>query len=218
LNIVPSPIFFKSLLLATGNRGKYEEFLALLPNGLTGNLLFAPDVASSGALPGNVLPDVEETGTTYASNAVLKALAWAAASGLPCLADDSGIEVEALGWRPGLFSARAAAGTDADRNRWLLEQMAGRAEEERRARFVAAVALSIPDRWTLVCEGVCDGRLALTPDAGPGGFGYDPLFIPDGYDRSFSALPAEVKNKISHRAEAVRALITFLSGPGALDP
>jgi XTP/dITP diphosphohydrolase len=205
------PVFFDSLLLATGNRGKYDEFLALLPNETAGKLLFAPDVAFPGGSP----PDVEEAGTTYASNAVLKAVAWAGATGLPCLADDSGIEVEALGWRPGLFSARAAPGTDADRNRWLLEQMADRTDD-RRARFVAAVALALPGRWTLVCEGVCDGRLALAPDmnagkGGPRGFGYDPLFIPDGHSRSFGALPSEVKNKISHRAEALRALLAILS-------
>ncbi|MDR1649063.1 MAG: non-canonical purine NTP pyrophosphatase [Synergistaceae bacterium] len=204
------PVLFESLLLATGNRGKYEEFLALLPGEVAGKLLFAPDIASSG-----VLPDVEETGTTYASNAVLKALAWAEASGFPCLADDSGIEVEALGWRPGLFSARAAPGTDADRNRWLLEQMAR--TDGRCARFVAAVALALPGRWTFVCEGVCNGRLGLdidTDEGGPRGFGYDPLFIPDGYDRSFGALPSELKNKISHRAEAVRALLAFLQSRG----
>ena len=204
------PVFFESLLIATSNRGKYEEFLALLPDEMTERLLFAPDAA----FPGGALPNVEETGTTYASNAVLKALAWAGASGLPCLADDSGIEVEALGWRPGLFSARIVPGTDADRNRWLLEQMA-RTEGKRRARFVAAVALSVPDQWTLVCEGVGGGRLGLDVDTSasgrdPRGFGYDPLFIPDGHDRSFGALPSEVKNKISHRAEAVRALLLLL--------
>ncbi|MDR2175423.1 MAG: non-canonical purine NTP pyrophosphatase, RdgB/HAM1 family [Synergistaceae bacterium] len=204
------PVFFDSLLLATGNRGKYEEFSALLPEEMTGRLLFAP-AAFPGGAPNGGAPNVEETGTTYASNAVLKALAWAEASGLPSLADDSGIEVEALGWRPGLFSARAAPGTDADRNRWLLERMAGRAEGERRARFVAAVALSVPGRWTLVCEGACNGRLALDAGMDGGhGFGYDPLFIPDGCDRSFGELPSEVKNKISHRAEAVRVLMALL--------
>jgi XTP/dITP diphosphohydrolase len=195
--------------MATGNRGKYEEFLALLPADVVGKLLFAPDAALPG---GGALPDVEETGTTYASNAVLKALAWAEASGLPCLADDSGIEVEALGWRPGIFSARAVAGTDADRNRWLLEQMAGQ-PNDRRARFVAAVALAVPGQWTLVCEGICNGCLGLDIDVdekGPRGFGYDPLFIPDGYDRSFGALSSELKNRISHRAEAVRALLSLL--------
>jgi XTP/dITP diphosphohydrolase len=204
-------VFFESLLLATGNRWKYEEFLALLPNGVVGELLFAPDIVYSDALP-----NVEETGTTYASNAVLKALAWAGASGLPCLADDSGIEVEALGWRPGLFSARAAPGTDADRNRWLLDQMAGRTDG-RRARFVAAVAFALPSQWTFVCEGVCNGRLGLAVDVdenGPRGFGYDPLFVPDGYDRSFGSLPSEIKNRISHRAEAMRTLLTLLQRKG----
>ncbi|GHS90694.1 non-canonical purine NTP pyrophosphatase [Synergistales bacterium] len=188
---------FDVLLLATTNRGKYREFADILTNRLTRELLFAPDASPL---------DVEENGATYASNAVLKAMAWAAASGLPALADDSGLEVEALAFRPGLFSARASPGTDSDRNRWLLSQMDGYAA--RRASFVADVALATPG-WTLVCEGVCDGRITRAP-TGEGGFGYDPLFVPDGFDLSFAGLPAEVKNKISHRAKAVEALLGIL--------
>ena len=190
----------ETLVLASGNRGKYAEFLALLPRGVTGKLLFAPDVAR--------VPEVEETGETYAMNAILKARAWALISGLPSLADDSGIEAEALGWRPGVRSARAVEGSDADRNRWLLSQMEG--QKNRRARFVAVVALSVPSSegellWTLAAEGVCEGHLAER-EAGTGGFGYDPLFIPDGYDVSFAELPLAVKNQISHRAKALQNL------------
>ncbi len=192
-------MFFESLLLATGNRHKYEEFLELLPHTAVKKLIFAPDFAPM---------DVEETGTTYAMNAYLKASAWADASKLPSLADDSGIELEALNWRPGVRSARIVEGTDCDRNRWLMSEMKGR--DDRRAHFVAAVALSIPGEWTLVCEGVCSGTLAERP-AGEHGFGYDPLFIPDGYGLSFSELPPSVKNTISHRAVAVRELLRNLS-------
>lgn len=196
-------MFFETLLLATGNRGKYEEFRAMLPDSFVGRLLFAPEV---GALV------VDETGDTYAVNAMLKARAWARASGLPSLADDSGLEVAALGWGPGVRSARIVEGTDEDRNRWLLGGMAGR--KDRRARFVAALALSIPGAWTLVCEGDCPGRLAEHP-SGEGGFGYDPLFLPDGFDVSFAALPAAVKNAISHRAAALRVLQELLSCEGS---
>jgi XTP/dITP diphosphohydrolase len=202
-------LFFGSLLLATGNRSKYEEFLKLLPTAVVGELLFAPDVMKRKAL-GSV--EVEETGKTYAMNAFLKARAWALASGLPCLGDDSGIEVEGLAWAPGIRSARIVEGSDADRNRWLLSQMEG--QNHRRARFVAALALAVPfssaeGEWTILCEGVCDGYLGRR-EAGGRGFGYDPLFIPDGYDVSFGELPSDVKNKISHRAKAVEALVDIL--------
>jgi XTP/dITP diphosphohydrolase len=161
-------------------------------------LVFAPD---------SIPLEVEETGTTYAMNAILKARAWALSSGLPSLADDSGIEVEALQWRPGVRSARIVEGDDAARNRWLLDQMRGR--NDRRAHFVAAVALVVPGEWTLVCEGVCDGR-AGEREAGENGFGYDPLFIPDGYDVTMAELPPVLKNRISHRARAVSVLLEIL--------
>lgn len=192
-------MFFETLLLATGNRGKYEEFRAMLPGALAERLLFAPEVGSL---------VVEETGDTYAVNAMLKARAWAQASGLPSLADDSGLEVAALGGAPGVRSARIVEGTDDDRNRWLLSRMEGR--QDRGARFVAALALSVPGEWTLVCEGDCPGRIAEFP-TGSGGFGYDPLFLPDGSDGSFADLPLNVKNAISHRAAALRALLEVFS-------
>lgn len=191
-------MFFETLLLATGNRGKYEEFRAMLPVSLAGRLLFAPEVGSL---------VVEETGDTYALNAVLKARAWSKASGLPSLADDSGLEVATLGWAPGVRSARIVEGKDEDRNRWLLSRMEGR--HDRRARFVAALALSIPGEWTLVCEGECPGRIAECP-TGAGGFGYDPLFLPDGFGESFAALSKDAKNAISHRAAALRKLLETL--------
>jgi XTP/dITP diphosphohydrolase len=226
------PLFLESLLLATGNRGKYEEFLELLPRHRVKELLFAPDWTRGRSF---TPPEVEETGTTYAANAFLKARTWACASGLPCLADDSGLEVEALSRGPGVRSARVVEGTDADRNRWLLSQLEqvergkkqGKKQGDpntqnnpnnRRARFVAAVALSVPfspDRgeWTLVCEGVCNGRLGML-ERGNGGFGYDPLFIPDGYDVSFGELPSAVKNKISHRAGALKNLLEIMNQAG----
>lgn len=202
---------FDRLLFASGNRNKYSEFIELLPRSAAKGLLFAPE------LPGGALtkiPEVEETGSTYVMNALLKALAWSEASGLPSIADDSGIEVEALGWKPGVRSARVLDGdgklltSDAERNRWLLARMENNAN--RRACFVAAVALSMPGEWALACEGVCEGRLA-TCESGANGFGYDPLFIPDGYDVPFGELSSSIKNSISHRAKAVTALFDILN-------
>ncbi len=191
-------MLFDKLLLATCNRGKYEEFKSLLPESFSSRLLFAPDVAPL---------EVEETGETYIMNALLKASAWASASGLPALADDSGLEVEALGFKPGVLSARIVEGSDEDRTRWLLSQMLGL--QNRRAHFVAALALSVPEKWSLVCEGSCSGVLSEQP-SGRNGFGYDPVFIPDGHAFSFADMPAETKNKISHRAVALRILMEIL--------
>ena len=208
MSISCGALIFDSLLLATGNRRKYDEFLDILPQCAVNNLIFAPLLPN-----GTKIPEVEETGSTYVMNALLKALAWSAASGLPCLADDSGLEVEALGWEPGVRSARVSDGerflsSDTERNQWLLARMDNKVD--RRARFVAAVALSMPGEWTLACEGTCDGQLA-TSGAGAHGFGYDPLFVPDGYDASFGELATSVKNRISHRAKAVTALFDILA-------
>lgn len=203
-----APIF-DSLLFASGNRHKYDEFLELLPGYAAKRLIFAPELPNLSRTP-----EVEETGETYMMNALLKAMAWSSASGLPSLADDSGLEVEALGWGPGVRSARVSDGerplsSDAERNKWLLGRMADKTG--RRASFVAVVAVSVPGEWALACEGICDGRLA-TRETGGHGFGYDPLFVPDGYDASFGELPPFVKNRISHRAKAVTALFDILRG------
>ena len=167
----------------------------MLPRSFVGELVFAPEFGSL---------VVEETGETYAENALLKARAWAHVSGLPSLADDSGLEVDALGGAPGIRSARAASGSDADRNAWLLSCLEGR--EDRAARFVAALALSFPERWTLICKGDCPGRIAEKP-SGSGGFGYDPLFLPHGSSVSFADIPQAEKNEISHRAVALRRML-----------
>ncbi|MCR5346524.1 MAG: RdgB/HAM1 family non-canonical purine NTP pyrophosphatase [Fretibacterium sp.] len=188
-------MFFERLVLATGNQGKYREFAALLPRSLVGELVFAPELSKL---------SVDETGATYTENALLKARAWASASGLPSLADDSGLEVAALDGAPGVHSARAVPGDDGARNAWLLSELGNR--EDRSARFVAALALVIPGGKEFICEGECPGRIAGAP-SGAGGFGYDPLFLPDGFDASFADIPPETKNAISHRAAAVRALL-----------
>jgi len=174
----------------------------LAPMGV--ELLFGLDLSG----PGDV-PVVEEDRGTYAGNAAVKALAWAMALGRSALADDSGLEVRALGWGPGVMSARVAP-DDRARVEWLLEKMKG--VPEREARFVAALALYEVERgrW-LLAEGFCYGRIALAP-SGRCGFGYDPLFIPRGYDETLAALGPEVKSRLSHRSVAAGALGRMLTG------
>ncbi len=183
------------LIVATRNRHKVAEIRAVLAiPGL--ELIAAAD------WPG--LPEVEETGLTFADNAILKAVAAARATGLWALADDSGLEVEALQNAPGVRSARFAGegADDAANNRKLLELMDG--VGDRRARFRCAIALADPSGAARTVDGVCPGKL-LTAARGAHGFGYDPLFVPDGGTLTFAELPAETKNRISHRALALAA-------------
>ena len=189
---------FERLVIATTNKGKYEEFSSLV-KGLADVIVFAPEIARL---------VVEETGRTYSQNALIKAQAWAQASGLPCLADDSGLEVNALGGAPGLYSARVVPGSDEDKVTWLLSRLEG--VDDRSARFAASVALCVPDEFTLITEGYCYGNITHSPK-GANGFGYDPVFMPKGYAQTFAELDADIKNSISHRTNAVRKLITALT-------
>jgi len=149
-------------------------------------------------------PEVVEDGATFEANAIHKAVAWARATGHWALADDSGLEVDVLCGEPGVRSARYA-GDDADdaaNIRKLLLELEG--ETDRQARFRCVLALASPDGQVRTVEGTCEGRIATEP-RGSGGFGYDPVFVPYGYDRTFAELPPEEKNKISHRARALQA-------------
>ena len=150
---------------------------------------------------------------TFAENAIAKAQFYSSATGLCALADDSGLEVAALGGAPGVFSARYAGAhaTDADRRLLLLSELAKTGDTDCRARFVAVVAIATPNGKVLnLSEGICEGTITHAP-RGTGGFGYDPLFIPDGYDQTFAELPDTIKNQISHRARALLGTRTFLS-------
>ncbi len=184
------------LLIATRNRHKFAEFLALLD--------LTPEAAQCAA-DRTDLPEVEEDGDTFAANAIRKATAWAIPLRTWVLADDSGLVVPALEGAPGVRSARFAGpgATDADNNRRLLDQM--RRETDRRAAFRCALALVSPEGDLRVIEGSCPGRL-LTEPRGHQGFGYDPLFVPDGFTQTFAEIEASAKNRISHRARALRAL------------
>jgi len=187
----------KRLLIATHNAGKLAEFAALLAP-------FGVAVVSAAALD---LPEPEETGASFADNARLKARAAARAANMPALADDSGLCVAALGGAPGIFSARYAAGDYPAAFANIITAAA--AADDWRARFVCALCHAMPDGRTATYIGQVDGVIARLP-AGAAGFGYDPIFIPNGYDKSFAELGATVKDQVSHRARAFTQLIAAL--------
>jgi XTP/dITP diphosphohydrolase len=190
------------LLLATNNAGKLSELQELLAG--------VPFELISPAQIGLKL-DVAETGRTYAANARLKALAFATASGLMTLADDSGLEVEALGGAPGLYSARYAGdgATDEQRVAYLLSKMRGVPPDKRGARFRCIMALAWPSDEVKLRSGSCRGFITKEP-IGINGFGYDPVFYFPKLGKTMAELTAEVKNSISHRARAARRVKTLL--------
>lgn len=150
--------------------------------------------------------EVEETGTTFEENAYLKAAAVTRATGQPAIADDSGLEVDALGGEPGVYSARYTGrheDTDEDRNNLVLEKLGDLPLEKRTARFVSAICCTFPNGDVLRARGTMEGRILFAP-RGKNGFGYDPLFLADGQERSNGELSAEEKNAISHRGNALR--------------
>ncbi|GAB7182926.1 RdgB/HAM1 family non-canonical purine NTP pyrophosphatase [Kitasatospora sp. Ki12] len=188
------------LILATRNQHKVAELRAILTDaGL--------DVELVGADAYPEIPDVPETGVTFAENALLKAHALARATGLPAVADDSGLCVDVLNGAPGIFSARWAGkhGDDRANLDLLLAQLSDIAEPHRGAHFFCAAALALPDGTERVVEGRLLGTLRTTP-AGDGGFGYDPILQPLGETRTCAELTAAEKNAISHRGQAFRAL------------
>jgi XTP/dITP diphosphohydrolase len=192
------------LVLATANAGKQREFAALLaPLGIELVLQSALGIDSAA-----------ETGTTFEANALLKARHAAARARLPALADDSGLEVDALDGRPGVWSARYAGATasDADNNARLLADLTGVPPERRSARYRCVLALvrSADDAAPLIASGSWQGRIA-TRAAGGGGFGYDPLFVPAGQVLTAAELPPAQKNTLSHRARALADLVAQLS-------
>lgn len=192
------------LVLATHNDHKVGELRAiLLAAGTVPGLL--PDEVVGAARFTDVQP--VEDGVTFEANALIKARALAAESGLPSVADDSGLAVDVLGGAPGIFSARWAGrhGDDRANLDLLLAQLGDIAPEHRRARFVCAAALVTPEGVEHVVRGELVGTL-LTAPRGDGGFGYDPILLPEGYDRSCAELSPEEKNAISHRGQAFRAL------------
>jgi XTP/dITP diphosphohydrolase len=191
------------VVLASANPGKQREFAALLgPRGF--ELVLQSELH---------IDSIAETGHSFEDNALLKARHAAALSGLPALADDSGLEVDALGGQPGVRSARFAGpgASDADNNRQLLLALAERPDAPRTARYRCVLALvrSADDPRPLLARGSWEGRIGYSP-AGSGGFGYDPYFIPDGFECTAAELSAVQKNALSHRGAALRELIARL--------
>jgi XTP/dITP diphosphohydrolase len=192
------------IVLATGNRDKVREFRGMLSrSGLDLSVLCLADFPS--------LPPVPENGKTFSENASRKALLTARATGKLALGDDSGIEVDALAGRPGIYSARFAGerATDKDNNDKLLALLRNVPERRRQARFVCLIALANPEKIIDIAEGSCAGTIVMKP-RGSGGFGYDPLFQPIEYQKTFAELPPDVKNRISHRARAFEKALMML--------
>ena len=190
------------LMLATRNPGKVREIVAIyarLELELR-SLIDYPEILQ-----------IREDGPTYADNAAAKARAAALRVGLVALADDSGIEVDALGGAPGVHSARflGASASDGERNARILFLLEGVPEERRTARYRAAVAVARPDGTVRIFDGICEGRVAVVP-RGTAGFGYDPIFMPEGSEQTIAEIPPEAKNRISHRARALRAAEPYL--------
>ena len=193
----------EKVILASRNKGKIKEI---------GDILGRYDMTvvsrDDAGLP---IDEVEETGETFEENSYIKAKAILDVAGVPTVADDSGLMVDALGGAPGVYSARYAGEdcTYEDNNRKLLDALAGVPDEKRSARFVSVITMLWPDGRKIVARGECEGRI-LTETRGEGGFGYDPLFVPEGYDISFGEMSPEEKNKISHRAKALMKLESIL--------
>ena len=190
----------QKLLVATGNSHKTDEIRAILGEDyVVSDLKAHPD-----------LPEVEETGTTFLENATLKAVEVSKQVDGLILSDDSGLEVDALGGEPGVYSSRYAgeAGNDAANNKKLLHELQG--EDSRTARFRCVMVLAQDGEVLASFDGAVEGRM-LGELHGEGGFGYDPLFVPDGYDQTFSQLSEGIKNQLSHRAVAMEKVVAWLA-------
>lgn len=201
------------VVLASRNRGKISEYRRMLEQ--AGFSVMGMDQA--GVAPGVELP---EEGDTFEANALQKASALQEITGGWTLGDDSGLEVDALEGAPGVFSARYSGslerGPERDRANYqkLLEELQDVPDERRTARFVCAIAMPGPGGVVVTSRGTCEGRIVRAP-LGAGGFGYDPVFMADGYDRTMAELSMDEKNRISHRGRALRALVQKLLNPDA---
>lgn len=189
------------LVLATHNPGKLKEMSAIL-GGLGVEVVMPSDLG--------LTVDVEETGDTFAANAMLKAKAVCAAVGLPAIADDSGLCVDALNGGPGVYSARYGGPELDDRGRYTLLLNSMRGVPTRSAHFESAIACVFPNGDTLTAEGRCDGAIAFAP-IGDGGFGYDPVFLVPEKAKTFGQMTEEEKDALSHRGKALRAFVPKLA-------
>lgn len=188
----------QTYILASKNRHKAEEIKQILGEGYQ-------IITQTDAGAGDI--EVIEDGTTFEANAKKKAETIMQATGKPCIADDSGLCVDYLNGAPGVYTARYAGenATDGENIQKLLSALAGVPEEERSAQFVCVIAVAVPGEETRLYRGECHGRI-LTEIRGEGGFGYDPIFYVEEYKQSLAEVPAEVKNAISHRCNALKAM------------
>lgn len=189
----------KELIIATRNKGKANEFKDFFqPYGIETKSLLDFD---------ETLPEIEETGSTFKENAALKAEGILAHLHIPVLADDSGLVVDALDGRPGVYSARYAGENSTDQRNIdkVMNELLDIPSNQRTARFVSVLAIAIPAQETIFKKGVCEGSIALKQQ-GENGFGYDPIFIPSGYTKTMAQLMSREKNSISHRSDAIRQL------------
>jgi XTP/dITP diphosphohydrolase len=191
-----------SLIVATKNKGKLREFMQIFER-LPFDIISMTDAG--------INDDIDETGSSFEENALIKARAVWKASGRAVIADDSGLEVDALNGAPGIYSARYAGCnvTDRDRNEKLLEALKDVPQEKRTARFVCAVALVLPSGRSLTVRGTCEGNITFEP-AGCNGFGYDPLFYVPEFGLTIAQMDSDTKNKISHRGKALREMVKQL--------
>ncbi|WP_027414849.1 XTP/dITP diphosphatase [Aneurinibacillus terranovensis] len=195
---------WETIVLATRNKGKIREFEQMLAG-------YAASIQTVEHYPG--LPEVEEDGDTFEANAIKKAETICAATGQAALADDSGLEVDALNGMPGVYSARFAGqnANDEANNKKLISLVRDLPPGQRHAKFVAVLALAAPGEKTMVVRGECEGEIVLFP-SGEGGFGYDPYFFLPEFGKTMAELSAKEKNKISHRGKAIRKLESILRG------
>jgi XTP/dITP diphosphohydrolase len=192
----------EKIILATGNRGKVKEIRDLVAD-LPISLLSLNDIPDP--------PEVLEDGATFEENALKKARETVRATGIPALADDSGLCVDALDGRPGVLSARYAGDDSSDESKYrlILQEMRGVPEGKRTARFVCVLALVYPDGEERIFRGVCEGRISREP-RGRGGFGYDPIFLHEDSERTFAEIGRESKNRVSHRGRALALFAEYL--------
>lgn len=191
----------QKLVVASHNQGKIDEITQMLKP-------FEIDVVSAKELN---LPDVEETGTTFQENAELKAVQLSEASNLPCLADDSGLCVDALNGRPGVYSARYAPNRDFNKAmEMLVKELRDSGNPDWSAHFSCVLALKVPGQECRFFEGRIDGKIIAEP-SGTNGFGFDPIFQPEGFDKTFAHLSADEKAKVSHRGRAFQKLIAAIN-------
>lgn len=189
----------KQIIIATKNKGKVREFNDFFRT-------YGIEVLSLLDLDSDI-PDIEETGATFEENAALKAEQIANLLNKPVLADDSGLMVDALDGAPGVYSARYAGEKKSDyaNNEKLLNALKDVPEEKRTAKFICVLAVSVPGEETVFQTGICEGKIGFEPQ-GNNGFGYDPLFIPNGYTNTMAEISSEEKNRISHRSQAIKKL------------